>query len=422
MRTRALAALALLTVSPALADDLSLKLPELVVTATRVPTPLEEIPAGVSVIDRATIEARGYNTLTQALQDMPGLHVSPSGGPGGQSSVFVRGTNSNHVLVLRDGMPINDASEATGAYNFGIDTLSDIERIEVIRGPMAALYGSGAIGGVINLISRRGSEPGLHWSGDLAGGYPALIRGSVTATGIEGPVDYALTAEAQSQRGYDSIPQREATVYRDVPQGFRDRIITLNLGYTPIEGTRLSLFLRAQTAYFGFDTLGSPTFDDANSNGHTTTLLGRVGGTTHLFGDRLESGLYVGQLQDDRRYLEPLAAADPNMTSSDSRYHSYRTDVQWNNTLRLDDLLAAPGLSASVMTFGYEYIGDQAKVKQRGFRRVPLQSVRLGVDDDERAVRGGADNGAATPGDDRPAQAGLGREQRADDVADWRRL
>ena len=215
---------------------------------------------------------------------------------------------------------------------------------------------------MINLISRRGTEPGVHWAGDIAGGYPAQIRGSVSASGITGPVDYALTAEAQSQRGYDYIPQRES-VYTGVPQGFRDRIITLNLGYTPVEGTRLSLFLRAQTAYFGYDTLGSPTFDDSNSNGHTTSLLGRIGGTTHLFNGALESGLYVGQLQDDRRYLEPLAAADPNQTSSDSRYHSYRTDVQWNNTLHLDDLFVVPGLSASAMTFGYEYINDQAKVR-----------------------------------------------------------
>ncbi len=342
--------------------QISLPLPEQVITATRVPTPLSEIPAGVTVIDRATIEAHGYDYLTQALADVPGVHVSPSGGPGGQASVFIRGSNSNHVLVLRDGMPLTDASDPTAAFNFGIDTLSDVERVEIIRGPMAAVYGSGAIGGVINLISRRGSEQGLHWYGDLAGGYPALIRGTVTASGIEGPVDFAVTAESQSQRGYDSIPQRES-VYTGVPQGFRDRVATVNLGYTPIEGTRLSLFLRAQVAYFGFNTLGSPTFDNSNSNGQTTSLLGRIGGTTKLFNGRLESGIFVGRLQDDRRYLEPLALADPNQASSDSRYHSYRTDVQWNNTLHLDDLIAVPGLSGSAMTFGYEYTGDTAKVR-----------------------------------------------------------
>jgi vitamin B12 transporter len=357
---RGLAALTLVSVTAARADDAPLVAPETVVTATRVPTPIEEIAAGVTVIDRATIEARGYNSLTQALNDVPGVHVSPSGGLGGQASVFIRGSNSDHVLVLRDGMPINDASDPTSAFNFGTDTLSDIERIEIIRGPMAAVYGSGAIGGVINLISRRGTQEGVHWEGDLAGGYPALVRGAVTASGIEGPVDFALTAESQSQRGYDYIPQREQA-YTDTPQGFRDRILTMNLGYTPVEGTRLSLFVRAQGAYFGNDSFSGP---DPSGNVETsvsdTSLLGRIGGTTHLFDGKLETGVFIGQLQDDRRYFVPFSPDNTGQISGDDRYHSYRTDAQWNNTLHLPDL---PGLSASAMTFGYEYTGDTAKVR-----------------------------------------------------------
>jgi vitamin B12 transporter len=357
---RALTALTLLSITTARADDPPLIAPETVVTATRVPTAIDEIPAGVTVIDRATIEAHGYNTLTDALADVPGLHVSPSGGPGGQTSVFIRGSNSDHVLVLRDGMPITDGSDPTGAFNFGIDTLSDIERIEIIRGPMAALYGSGAIGGVINLISRRGTQEGVHWAGDLAGGYPALVRGAVTASGVEGPLDFALTAESQSQQGYDYIPQRE-NAYQNTPQGFRDRIITMNLGYTPVEGTRLSLFLRASAADFGNDSFSSA---DASGNVNTsvsnTSLLSRIGGTTHLFDGKLETGVFVGQLQDDRRYFEPFSPDNTGQISGDDRYHSYRTDVQWNNTLHLPDL---PGLSGSAMTFGYEYIGDTAKVR-----------------------------------------------------------
>ena len=214
-------------------------------TATRVPTPVEDIPAGVTVVDRQTIEQRDYTTLTEALSAVPGVRVSQSGGPGGNASVFVRGTNSNQVLVLRDGMPLNDAADSSGAFNFGVDTLADVERIEVIRGPMAALYGSGAIGGVINLISRQGHEPGIHFNGDLAGGYPKQIQGSANASGIEGPLTTRPPSRAQSQRGYDTTPQRES-IYTGVPQGFRDRIGTLNLGYTPIDGTRLSLLLRAR--------------------------------------------------------------------------------------------------------------------------------------------------------------------------------
>ncbi len=349
---RMIAALVMVSCVPALAGEVTL--PDTVVTATRVPTPVSEVPAGVTIIDRRAIEQNSYNTLTDALNDVPGLRVSASGGPGGQASVFVRGTNSAHVLVLRDGMPINDAADPGNAFNFGVDTLSDIERIEVVRGPMAALYGSGAIGGVINLISRRGTEPGPHLTVDLSGGYPAQVRGAVSATGIAGPIDYALTAESQSQTGFDSNPQR-MTSYTGASQGFRDRIATLNLGYTPVEGTRFSLFLRGREALFSFNTLGSPTFDTANSQGAADSMLGRIGVQSKLFGGAWETGLFLGHQREDRRYVEALIATDPNQNTMDNRYHSQRTDVQWNNTVHVAD-------TASI-TFGYQHIVDTVNVR-----------------------------------------------------------
>jgi vitamin B12 transporter len=361
-RFQLFALLPMAAVTPAIAADPDAPPHEIVVTATRVPTSVLDIPAGVSVVDRQTILDRDYTTLTQALSAIPGVRVSQSGGPGGNASVFVRGTNSNAVLVLRDGMPLNDASDSSGAFNFGVDTLADVERIEIIRGPMAALYGSGAIGGVINLISRQGHEQGLHITGDLAGGYPKQIQGNINASGIAGPLDYSATFESQSQRGYDTTPQREH-IYTGVPDGFRALVGTLNLGYTPVEGTRLSLFLRARQALFGFNALGNPTFDDSNSTGSDVSLLGRVGVTSKLFGGTYETGMFLGRLQEDRQYTETLNPLDPNLAANDSRYHAYRTDLQWNNTVHLSDLLSVPALSATDLTFGYEYIADTAKVK-----------------------------------------------------------
>lgn len=355
------AALLWIACVPAQAQEPAVILPDQVVTATRVATPLENVPAGVTVIDRATIEAKGYNSLQDALSDVPGVRTVPTGPLGQQTSVFVRGTNSDQVLVLRDGMPINDAADPTAAFNFGTDTLADVERIEIIRGPMAALYGSGAIGGVINLISRRGTQAGVHWEGDLAGGYPALVRGSVTASGIEGPVDFAITAESQSQQGYDVVPRR-MTAFNGHAQGFRDRILTMNLGYTPVEGTRLSLFLRGDVNWFGVAP-DSPAFNNTDASGKTSSLLGRVGGSTRLFDGVLESSAYLGRLQNDRGYLTGLEADNPNLTTQNDRYHAYRTDAQWNNTLHLDRLAAVPGLTGSALTFGYEYTGDTAKVR-----------------------------------------------------------
>ena len=352
----------ILTANAAAAQQTGMTLPETVVTGTRTPSPVTDIAAGVSVIDRQAIESSGAVTLSDILSTIPGLHVSPSGGPGGQSSVFMRGTNSGHVLVLRDGMPVNDPSDPGNAFNFGTQTLSDIERIEVVRGPMAALYGSGAVGGVINLISRRGTEGPPKIEMDLSGGYPATIAGAASISGASGPFDYAFTAESQSRRGFDATPQREMS-YTNTPQGFRDRIATANLGYTPIDGTRVSLFLRGSETFFGLSDFGlnpAPgTPDAANSSGQTGSLLGRLGVTSHLFNGVYETSAFVGHSQEDRHYLESLNPADPSMSTEDERYHTYRTDVQWNNVVHLNDLFPSTVLKASDLSFGAQQTADR---------------------------------------------------------------
>src|SRR4051812_9686894 len=130
-------------------------IPDTIVTGTRIPTPAERVPAAITTITRQDIEERGYQSLAEALVSVPGLRLVPSGGLGAQTSAFIRGNSGRSVLVLLDGVPLNDPAEANGAFNFGNDLLFDVERIEVLRGPTSALYGSAAIGGVINLVTRR---------------------------------------------------------------------------------------------------------------------------------------------------------------------------------------------------------------------------------------------------------------------------
>src|SRR5471030_3294338 len=137
--------------------------------ATRMPTPLAQVASSVTVITAADIEARQERSLTDVLRSVPGLFITQTGGAGGQTSLFMRGTNSNHTKVLLDGIDIADPSTANGAADISKLLAGDIAKVEVLRGPQGALYGSDAIGGVINIITKSGEGP-LKITADAEGG------------------------------------------------------------------------------------------------------------------------------------------------------------------------------------------------------------------------------------------------------------
>jgi vitamin B12 transporter len=326
------------------------------VTATRIPTPVAKVPAGVTIIAHEDFEKRGFTTLVQALTAVPGLGVVQSGGPGSQASVFIRGTNSEDVLVLLDSVPLNDPSDANGAFNFGDVTLSDIDRIEVVRGPMSGLYGSNAIGGVINIITMKGSGAPKA-SIELAGGWPAQGQGSATISGTSGGLDYALSGALDEEAGFDDTARR-LSVYAGNKDPFRSKLGALNLGYTPAAGTRVYVVLRAQQVDTAFPDLGYPIYDDPDEFDYNTNLFGKLGISSVLFNGWLSTDLFVARLDNKLHYSNLLDAADPNAVQADDVYHGYRTDVQWNNTLHLPDA----GVSAQAsLLFGIEYSDDTSK-------------------------------------------------------------
>lgn len=134
-------------------------LPAISVSATGVPTPVTEIASSVTVITASDLEREQRRTLPNALQKVPGLNVVQLGGPGGQTSVFIRGTNSNHVKVLIDGIDVSDPSNPNRSFDFGQLLTEDVARVEVLRGPQSGLYGADAIGGVISVTTKKGEGP-----------------------------------------------------------------------------------------------------------------------------------------------------------------------------------------------------------------------------------------------------------------------
>src|ERR1700761_8535880 len=124
------------------AEDLA---PEpVVISATQVPTPESQIASSVTVINGDDIALKQQRTLPDVLKNVPGLNLVQTGGPGGQTSIFVRGTNLNHTKVFVDGIDVSDPSSPNASYDFAQFLTQDIAQIEVLRGPQSGLYGSDA--------------------------------------------------------------------------------------------------------------------------------------------------------------------------------------------------------------------------------------------------------------------------------------
>src|ERR1700682_3330683 len=156
----------------------------IVVSATRIETPVNEIGSSVTLISSEEIERSQRRTLPDVLQTVPGLNIVQTGGPGGKTSVFMRGSNSNHTKVIIDGVDANDPSQ-DGVFDFGQVLTSDCERVKVLRGPQSSLYGSDAIGGVVNIVTKKGEGP-PQFTGRLEGGsfdtfnQSTSVRGSIS--------------------------------------------------------------------------------------------------------------------------------------------------------------------------------------------------------------------------------------------------
>ena len=151
------AALLLLASCPLRAADEPAVSASVIVTATRTAQTADETLASVTVITRQDIERAQARSIQELLGGLPGISVSNNGGPGKATSVFLRGTESDHVLVIIDGVKVGSATLGTTAFqDIPID---QIERIEIVRGPRSSLYGSEAIGGVIQIFTRQGGGP-----------------------------------------------------------------------------------------------------------------------------------------------------------------------------------------------------------------------------------------------------------------------
>ncbi|MEM6486693.1 MAG: TonB-dependent receptor [Pseudomonadota bacterium] len=196
-----LAALAVMVSNAAAMAAEPFVLDEVLVTGGRTPIDIDQTGRAYSVITGEQLEARGTRTIADALRQVPGVAVSRTGGPGGFTQVRVRGAEANQVLVLVDGLEI--APSGGGEVDFGSLLVTDIERIEVLRGPQSALFGSNAAAGVISIITRRGRRGDVSLRGTIEGGSDGTAMVSGTFAGGGETWDAAIGARFRHTNGFN---------------------------------------------------------------------------------------------------------------------------------------------------------------------------------------------------------------------------
>lgn len=254
-----------------------------VVTASRAPQPLSSVLADISVVDRTDIERSGAVDVAELLSRLPGIEFTRNGGPGTATSVFIRGGENRHTAVYIDGVRID--SQATGGAPWEQIPLEQIERIEVLRGPAAAVYGSDAVAGVVQLFTKRGQGPARPTvSATLGSQGTRQLRAGIS--GATQDFDYALSASHGRSDGFNSRRDPTANPDRD---GWRRNSAHARFGFklTPrhrIEASVLGSDLRSH--FDGF----VPTFDDVSDQTLRTASLSWQGRWTDFSTTRAQFG------------------------------------------------------------------------------------------------------------------------------------
>lgn len=209
----ALPLVCLVVVAPAAAQEPVVEVEPVVVTLSPIPFPLSVAPGSVTVIDRHAIEASRATTLEEVLRAAPFVDLSRAGGRGGLTTVTLRGGDPNFTLVLLDGVPVNDPTNLLGgSFDFSTLSVDNIERVEIVRGPLSSRFGSEAMAGVIHIVSRRGRiDPG--WDAEVAAGSFRAREGRLGVRGSRGVLAASASASwVQLDEQVDSDPYRLATV------------------------------------------------------------------------------------------------------------------------------------------------------------------------------------------------------------------
>jgi vitamin B12 transporter len=333
--TRARFATLSLALGTALSAHAQLQLKEQVVTASRVATPVTDVIADVSIIDRVTLDLAGQSSIRDVLSQQPGVQIVSSGSYRSNTSIFLRGAVTSQTLVLIDGVRVGSAT-AGGAAMENLP-LERIERIEILRGAASALYGPDAVGGVIQIFT-RGPSQALALGASVGVGTDGQQQASAHVSGSSGAIGYSLGVSREKASGITAISNPASGSYNADADGFEasSADVRLSAQISREHALRLSL-LRSDTDY-RLDSMPFP--NPLGLNRLTSDARGKTGlGHATLQWDALwlaqwHSTLTAGT--SNEQSLGDTVRVSDGAAGGSTQFNTNRRQATWQNDITLD--------------------------------------------------------------------------------------
>jgi vitamin B12 transporter len=305
----ALPSLALAADALPAAGDSPSEVDQLVITAGRADDKLSQVPVSMTVITAQTLRQRQVVVVSDILSRTPGVTVTRNGGVGGSTQVRIRGAETDQTAVLIDGVKLNDPSSTGGGYNFATLLAGDVSRIEVLRGPQSTLWGSQAIGGVVNMITTTPHGP-LSGDATIEGGSRATAYAKV---GVGAGGDWGgwrLAAGTYTTAGISNFDKAFGGQEKD---GYHNTAISGRLDLNVADWAALDARLSYAAGRNEFDGYSNPTFSfgDDPEYGKTKELVSYLGTRLTNFGGALQSRIGYAYTQTDRDNYDSTLAPSP---------------------------------------------------------------------------------------------------------------
>ncbi len=324
MKTLLLAATALTLHGPQSARA-ETSISEIVVVGTRTPQALGRLGQQVSVVSPADLKTHQAVVISDLLATLPGVGVSRNGGPGGVTSVRIRGAETDQTLVLVDGVKLNDPSSAGGAYNFANLLAGPVASVEVLRGAQSTLWGSQAIGGVVNIVTPLPTRS-LEGAASFEGGSSGQADGRLSVGGVARGLTWGVSGESFANTGVSAFRGGRE------PDGYRHQGLSGRASYDLPGDLRLDvrgLWSRGRVKIDGFPP-PDYVFADDGEYSLTETRLGYLGLSFPLVGGRLKNRLGLSQTTTDTDSFDPTQAGTSltYQTQGETRRSEYQGVIE----------------------------------------------------------------------------------------------